>query len=308
MCEVNKELRDYIEQKILPIYEKNDSGHGIDHIKYVTKRSLSFACQFSGINLDMVYAIASFHDVAHHIDKDNHEVLSAKLFIEDEKMKDIFDEEQRMIIREAIEDHRASLEYEPRSDYGKIISSADRTTSIDSVLRRTHSYTTKHYPNFNLYQMIERSYHHVLEKYGNGGYAKSYCYDKEYEQFKFDVEEILKNKWEFIKKYLEVNKITSVKAKAKMFAINAYREQNSKNELEEVGIMRFISEETLLEEYGVDELIVAAGYLYDVVENTKYSIEDIKKEFGDDVVKLVMNKLGLEEKVCSVKKLKKFDG
>ena len=46
MCEVNKELRDYIEQKILPIYEKNDSGHGIDHIKYVTKRSLSFACQF----------------------------------------------------------------------------------------------------------------------------------------------------------------------------------------------------------------------------------------------------------------------
>lgn len=122
------------------------------------------------------------------------------------------------------------------------------------------------------------------------------------------MEVILKNKWEFIKKYLEVNKITSVKEKAKMFAINAYREQNSKNELEEVGIMRFISEETLLEEYGVDELIVAAGYLYDVVENTKYSIEDIKEEFGDDVVKLVMNKLGLEEKVCSVKKLKKFDG
>ena len=46
-----------------------------------------------------------------------------------------------MSLKEAIEDHRVSLEYEPRSDYGKIISSADRTTSIDSVLQRTHSYT-----------------------------------------------------------------------------------------------------------------------------------------------------------------------
>ncbi len=41
-------------------------------------------------------------------------------------MKDFFDDEQRIIIKEAIEDYRATLEYEPRSDYGKIISSADR--------------------------------------------------------------------------------------------------------------------------------------------------------------------------------------
>ncbi len=35
----------------------------------------------------MVYVIASFHDISHHIDKDNHEVLSAKLFYENEKKK-----------------------------------------------------------------------------------------------------------------------------------------------------------------------------------------------------------------------------
>lgn len=35
MMHVTKELKDYIEQQILPIYEKNDTGHGIEHIKYV---------------------------------------------------------------------------------------------------------------------------------------------------------------------------------------------------------------------------------------------------------------------------------
>ena len=80
MMRVTKKLKDYIEQQILPIYEKNDTGHDIEHIKYVVKRSLEFANQFPHINLDMVYAIASFHDVAHHIDKDKHEILSAKLF------------------------------------------------------------------------------------------------------------------------------------------------------------------------------------------------------------------------------------
>ena len=286
---INRELKDYIEQQILPIYKNNDSGHGIEHIQYVVKRSLRFASQYPNINLDMVYAIASFHDIAHHIDKDNHEVLSAKLFYENEKMKDFFDDKQRKIIKEAIEDHRASLEHEPRSDYGKIISSADRTTSIDSVLQRTHSYTTKHYPDLDLFQMAERSYNHMFKKYGGNGYAKNYCYDEEYEQFKRDVETISKNKWEFTKKYLEVNRIMDLKEKAKIFAINAHMGQTRKSEPDKPMIIHPISVGMLLEEYGYDEAVVAAGYLHDVVEDTKYTIEDIKKEFGDEVANLVMS-------------------
>lgn len=48
--------------------------------------------------------------------------------------------------------------------------------------------------------MIERSYKHMLKNYGGNGYDKNYCYDKEYEHFKQDVETILKDKWEFAKK------------------------------------------------------------------------------------------------------------
>ena len=45
MKTINRELKDYIEQQILPIYENNDSGHSIEHIQYVVKRSLRFASQ-----------------------------------------------------------------------------------------------------------------------------------------------------------------------------------------------------------------------------------------------------------------------
>ena len=33
---LNKELQDYVENNILPLYQKNDADHGIEHIKYVT--------------------------------------------------------------------------------------------------------------------------------------------------------------------------------------------------------------------------------------------------------------------------------
>ena len=200
MENIDVKLRAYIENNILPIYEKNDSGHGIEHIKYVIKRSFEFANQFDDINLDMVYVIASFHDIAHHIDRNNHEILSAKLFYEDEKMKEFFTDEQRKIIKEAIEDHRASLEYEPRSNYGKIISSADRNTDLVSALKRTHAYTIKHYPDLDLDDMINRAYNHISKKFGNDGYAKTYCYDKEFEDFKKNVETLIKNKYGFAAK------------------------------------------------------------------------------------------------------------
>lgn len=288
MEKINYKLKNYIEKHIMPLYQQNDLGHDIKHIKYVIKRSLEFAKQFQNINLDMVYAIASFHDLAHHIDKDNHELLSAKIFYENEDMKNFFDEEQRKIIFEAIEDHRASLKTKPRSDYGKIISSADRSTSINSILQRTHSYSVKHFPQLCLYQMIERSYNHTLKKYGNNGYAKNYCYDKDYKKFKLDVATILKNKWDFTKKYLEANMITSLKEKAKLFAINAHKGQIRKSEPDKPMIIHPISVGMILEEYGYDEAVISAGYLHDVVEDTSYKIEEIKTEFGEDIGNLVM--------------------
>lgn len=35
MNKINKQLQHYVEEKIFPIYENNDLGYGIEHIKYV---------------------------------------------------------------------------------------------------------------------------------------------------------------------------------------------------------------------------------------------------------------------------------
>lgn len=206
MSALNPDLKKYIETEILPQYEKNDAGHSAEHIEYVTERCLRFAQQFKNINPDIIYAVAAFHDIAHHIDKKKHEKLSADYFYKDEAIKKFFTQEERIVIKEAIEDHRASLVTAPRSDYGKIISSADRSTDTDEFLRRTHAYTLRHFPDCTEQETIDRAYDHTLEKYGKSGYAKHYVKDEEYENFREYINLLLADKKVFAKKYREVNK------------------------------------------------------------------------------------------------------
>ena len=80
----------------------------------------------------------------------------------------------------------------------------------------------------------------------------------------------------------------NTKEKAKKFAIKAHMGQVRKSEPDKPMIMHPISVGMMLEEYGYDDQVVAAGYLHDVVEDTKYTIEDIEKEFGQEIANLVM--------------------
>ena len=79
-----------------------------------------------------------------------------------------------------------------------------------------------------------------------------------------------------------------IKEKAKMFAIKAHMGQVRKSELDKPMIIHPLSVGMLLEEYGYDDNVIAAGYLHDVVEDTKYTIEEIEKIFGKDIASLVM--------------------
>lgn len=80
----------------------------------------------------------------------------------------------------------------------------------------------------------------------------------------------------------------NLKERAKIFAVNAHRGQVRKSEPDKPMIMHPIGVGNLLEEYEYDDKVVAAGYLHDVVEDTKYTIEDIEREFGKDIANLVM--------------------
>lgn len=179
---INEEIIQYITNEIFPLYNRNEEGHGLKHIKIVIKRSLELAYKYD-VNLDMVYVIASYHDFGHYIDRKIHEIISAEMFMNDENMKKWFDNEQRNIIKEAIQDHRASSNHKPRSIYGMIVSTADRTIiDIDNTIKRTYSYGLKYYPELTKEEQIERVYQHLTEKYGEEGYAKVYLEDEEFDR------------------------------------------------------------------------------------------------------------------------------
>ncbi len=205
--QINKDLIEYIEKNIFLEYSNNEKGHGILHIQYVIDRCMKFAKQFENINLDILYTIAAFHDIGHHIDKKNHEKLSAEIFYNNIDMTEFFTQEERLIIKEGIEDHRASSDSTPRSDYGKIISSADRSTDVNEFLKRTHSYTMKHQPNLEYDEIIERAYNHTKDKYGKSGYAKSYVIDEDYIKFKNQINELINDKEKFIQLYTKENNL-----------------------------------------------------------------------------------------------------
>lgn len=79
----------------------------------------------------------------------------------------------------------------------------------------------------------------------------------------------------------------NIELKAKKFAINAHRGQVRKSDPIKPMIVHPINVGQILKEYGYDSEVVAAGYLHDVVEDTKYTLEDIEKEFGKNIASLV---------------------
>ena len=203
---INPKLKEYVEREIFPEYEKNDKGHDINHIVQVLKRSFALSKQLEDINLNMVYVIAAFHDIGHHINKEEHEIVSANMFYENEKMKEFFTEEERTIIKEAIEDHRSSLEGEPRTIYGKLIASADKTPDLKTMVTRTRAYSMKHFKEMTEDEMFEREFNHLNEKFGSEGYAKCYIKDEEYEAFLNDMKEILSDIEKYKEYYVEITK------------------------------------------------------------------------------------------------------
>lgn len=102
--------------------------------------------------------------------------------------------------------------------------------------------------------------------------------------------------------------------KAKRFAIKAHNGQVRKSAPEKPMIIHPINVAQILEQYGFDENVIAAGYLHDVVEDTDYGIDDIEKRFGLDIASLVSSasepdkSLSWEErKRHTIEEVKKLD-
>ena len=209
--QINEDLKKYIEENIFPEYSKNEPAHNIEHIKYVISRSFKFADTVPNINYNMVYTIAAYHDIGHHIDPKRHEIISGEIMSKDENLKNFFSEEELIVIKEAIEDHRASSNHEPRSIYGKIVSTADRNNTVEACLRRSYTYNKKLHPEYDDEKIFEDCHFHLNDKFGENGYAKFFFKDEEYEKFLKDIRELLSDKKRFIE--TQKNYINELKAK-----------------------------------------------------------------------------------------------
>ena len=204
---INFELQKYIEKNILPEYVLNDEGHNSGHVSRVLQRAYELAENYD-INYDMLYVVVCYHDVACHIDREKHELLSAERLYNDNYLRDYFNEDQMLVMKQAVEDHRASLEYEPRNIYGKILSSADRKVDLFDYMRTSMFFHKKKFPDASDDEMIAHSYEHAIKKFGKNGYAvtKFYIPDKKYQAFLDELQSLIENRDEYEKRAKQVLK------------------------------------------------------------------------------------------------------
>lgn len=205
---VKDEIKKYVEENILNEYELNDKGHDINHIDFVLQRAYELSRQYD-IDYNMLYVVVVYHDICCHINRELHEKLSAERLYNDNNLRMFFNEEQMSIMKDAVEDHRASLEYIPRNIYGKILSSADRKIDIESYFKASIGFALKENPDLSIENVIDESYNFAIKKFGKDGYAitKMYVKDQKYEDFLKEIQYLIDNKEEFKKRALENMKI-----------------------------------------------------------------------------------------------------
>ncbi len=106
----------------------------------------------------------------HYLHRDsNHPPLQG---VWDSTLRQWFSDTEILLMKEAVEDHRASTDHEPRSIYGKIVAEADRIIDPDITLRRTVQYGLKQNPAADKEWHYQRFHQHLMAKYAPGGYLK----------------------------------------------------------------------------------------------------------------------------------------
>ncbi|HCD77885.1 MAG TPA: phosphohydrolase [Prevotella sp.] len=189
---VSLDLMEFVETQILPRYAAFDQAHRLGHVNQVIKQSLDLAKKI-GADINMAYVTAAYHDLGLEGPRAIHHLTSGKILQADKRLRRWFSEEQIKIMKEAVEDHRASASHAPRSIYGKIVAEADRELEPETVFRRTILYGIDHYPEKTKEEQWERFTEHLKNKYSNTGYIKLWISGGENEKRLKEIREILAN-------------------------------------------------------------------------------------------------------------------
>lgn len=165
------DLVEFIETQILPQYAQFDKAHNMEHVTRVIRRSLELV-RTTGTDINMVYTIAAYHDLGMSGPRAVHHLTGGRILAQDARLKRWFTPEQIKIMKEAVEDHRASASHAPRSIYGKVVAEADRDISPETVFRRTVQFGLANYAHLDKEAHWQRFREHMESKYSANGYIR----------------------------------------------------------------------------------------------------------------------------------------
>lgn len=190
---VREQIKEYIEQEIIPRYDLFDAAHRRDHVEMVIEASVRYA-QIYNVDVEMAYVIAAYHDTGLAFGREEHHSESKRIILNDDKLRKWFSAEQVAIMADAAEDHRASSKHEPRTIYGRIVAEADRVIVPESIIRRTIQFTLTHHPTLGREEGYERMLQHMHEKYDYGGYLKLWLAESDNATRLEELRQIIANK------------------------------------------------------------------------------------------------------------------
>jgi uncharacterized protein len=186
------DLVEFIETQILPQYQQFDRAHNMEHVTRVIRSSLQLAQQ-TGADVDIVYAIAAYHDLGLTGPRAIHHLTSGKILMADARLKRWFSPEQLRLMKEAVEDHRASASRAPRSIFGKIVAEADRDLEPNNVIRRTIQFGLANYAQFDREGHWQRLLQHLEEKYSTRGYIHLWISGSQNERWLNELRELIEH-------------------------------------------------------------------------------------------------------------------
>lgn len=190
---VNLEIMAFVEQNILPRYNAFGKSHGLSHVQRVIRNSLELA-RMLGADINMSYVIAAYHDLGMSGPRAIHHITGGKILASDARLKKWFSNDQIKVMKEAVEDHRASASHAPRSIYGKIVAEADRDLDPDTVFTRAIEFGLEHYPELDRESQWKRFVNHMEEKYSSHGYIHLWIPNSPNEKKLKEIQNIINDK------------------------------------------------------------------------------------------------------------------
>ena len=175
---VDPRLIEYIKSNVFPRYRLNGESHGVEHIMQVIQRTFEIGDEYEAshpekpLNANIAYVTAAYHDIGDHVDRKKHHIISGEMMMQDKGLDEFITPEEKLIIRDAIEDHRASKGEIPRTKYGRLVLTADRNNTLEDFFRRRIKTSLERHPEFTEEQILQEVFDSSNAKFGrNSGYA-----------------------------------------------------------------------------------------------------------------------------------------